>query len=881
MSLRRFFFRSRRDAELAEEIQSHIAEETADNLARGLAPEEARRRAYVKFGNPQLVREQVRQQNTLVFLEGLWRDLRYAARTLGRSRGFAFMSVLVMALGIGGTVAMFTVVREVLLNPLPYPDSKNLYAVWEHETNDTFTHFQPNLPVDGGSFEEWKKATEGSAEMAAISPWQNYNISAEGGKLPETVDAAMVTWDFFHVLGVQPALGRWFTADDDRPEAAATVILSDSFWQRRYSRDPAILGKTIYLDAKPYTVIGVLPESFTFSSAMSANTLQVWTPVGHAFPEQLKTYEDHEFLVVARPAKGVTFVHLMNQLATVQKRIKSEHPGAAVHPAVTGHSMLEDAVQEYKTPLYALLAATGCVLLIACLNVAGLLVARIAARSREQAIRAALGGSRWRLLRERLTESFLLSCAGGLVGLGLAYGALRWLVVTRHDMNRIETIHLDGFAYAFTAAAVLFAAVFSAVVSWLSADNKRILGALQEATRSHTAGSKRATLRRALLVAEVSLTVVLLVGAGLLLKSYQRLRSTDLGLPTANVLTLTISLPEARYDGESKPAAFLDRLLQRVKTVPGVKAAALVSRAPGQGWGGDSLMTVAEHPPLPKGVGLDLQRRGVDAGYFSAMQIPLIKGRFFRDDERLDHANTVILSEAAAKLCFPNGEDPIGKHIYNDDPKHAHEVIGVVGDTRWNIAHPPMATYYMPIFSNGYTVATVMVRSSHNVESLAMPIQKIIGEMDPDLPVSEVRTLRETINRSTLSSQFDSLLVLGFAVIALILAAAGLYGVLAYLVTQRTSEIGVRIALGARRDHVLRMVLADGLRPAIAGLLVGLAGGAAVARLIRSMLYETQPLDGVVFAAVIAALLAMATVACLLPAWRASRLDPMQALRTE
>ncbi|ABF43395.1 ABC efflux pump, inner membrane subunit [Candidatus Koribacter versatilis Ellin345] len=879
MTPRRFFLRSRRDAEVTQEIQTHIAEETAENVARGMSAEEARRRAYLKFGNPEIVREQVWQQNTLTLLDSLWRDLKYAARSLRRAPAFSVMAIFVMALGIGGTVAMFTVVRNVLLNPLPYPESQNLYALWEHEDTGNFS---PNLPVAGGSFLEWQKAAKGSAELALVSPWQGYNVSAEGGKLPEMIDSASISWNFFRVLGVQPALGRDFTADDDRKEAPATVILAHSFWVRRYSHDPNILGKSIYLDAKPYTVIGVLPESFTFSSAMSQSNAQaVWTTVGHEMPELLSIYDDHEFFGVARLAKGVTFAQLMSRVDTAQKQVKAEHPGAAVHPGAIGHSMLDDAVAKYKTPFYALLAATLCVLLIACLNVASLLVARIAARSKEHAIRAALGGSRLRLLRERLTESLLLSTAGGAIGVLMAWGALRWLVLTRHDINRIETIHLDGFAFAFSVGAVLFAACFSALIAWMSADDKRILATLQESSRSHSAGGKRATLRRVLLVGEVGLTVVLLVGAGLLLKSYLRLRSTDLGIPVDNVLTLRVILPDARYSGDAKPAAFFEQLLQRVKTVPGVEAAALISRAPGQGWGGDSLMTVVEHPPLPKGVGLDLQRRGADPGYFAAAKVPMLKGRTFRDDERLDHAQVLILSESAVKLCFPAGDDPIGKHMTFGDQKKAYEVIGVVGDTRWDITTPAMPTFYLPIYSHAYTGTTVMVRASHNVESLAMPIQRIIGEMDPDLPVSGVLTLQQTISRSTMSSQFDSLLVLAFAAIALVLAAAGLYGVLAYLVTQRTGEIGVRIALGARREQVLGMVLVDGLRPALLGLVLGLAGSAATAKLIESMLYQTKPFDIPVFAAVIVTLLAMAALACLYPAWRASRLDPAQALRME
>ena len=879
MSVRRFFSRSGKDRELAQEIEVHIDEETDENVARGMSPDEARRRAYVKFGNPQVVRESLWRQNTLTAFDNAWRDLKYAARTLTRAPGFSLMAVLVMALGIGGNVALFTVVRNVLLNPLPYPDSGKLVTMYEHEKNHRFDEFSAYLPVDAASYTEWKQASQGKAEMALVSPFQQYNVSAEGGKLPEQINAGWSSWNFFHTLRVTPAIGRDFTASDDRKDATAAVILSNAFWKRRYNGDAAILGKSVWLDSKPYAVIGVMPESFVYSGAFGGNTVQVWTPVNHeAPPDLMATYEDHEFLVVTRLLPGATLSGLVSQLNTVQARIKSDHPGPAVHDSVAGRSMLDDAVDDYKTPLYALLAATGCVLLIACLNVASLLVARTATRNRELAIRAALGGSRLRLLRERLMESTVLSAAGGALGLLLASGALRWLVSTRHDMNRVEAIHMDGVAAAFTLGATLLCAIFAGLISAMGSDSKQILTSLQESSRSYSAGSSRAGLRRLLLVLEVGLTVVLLVGAGLLLKSYQRLRSADLGVPVDDVLTMHFSLPDGKYPKPEQVVGFFENVIGKVRAVPGVQAAGLVSVAPGQGWGGDHLVSVVEHPPLAKGEGPDIMLRGADPGYFAAIQIPLIAGRTFNLNERLDRANVVVISESSAKKLFP-GEDPIGKHL--KDGTQVREIVGVVGDTRWTIARAAEPTMYYPIYGNDYSGATIVVRSTHNVESLALPIQKIIGELDPDLPVSNVRTLRQTIGESTVSSQFDSLLVLAFAVIALLLAAAGLYGVLAYLVTQRTSEIGIRIALGAKREQVLRLVLLDGIRPALFGLAAGLMASAGTVRMIRSMLYETQPFDATIFLAVSSILLVVAGAACLVPSWRASRLDPMQALRTE
>jgi putative ABC transport system permease protein len=869
----------KRDADLERELRSDLELEEEEQRENGLPPEEARYAAKRAFGNPGLIREQTRAVWSWNWMESFARDLRYGIRTLSRAPGFTFVAVVVIALGIGANVALFTVVRSVLLKPLPFRDSDRLVLMYEYEPDKP--HHTPWLPVDAGSFWDWQRATQSIAQMAMVSPFQGYIVSSEAGKLPEQVDAAWCTGNFLSLLGVQPALGRGFTADDDRPGAASTAVLSASFWKRRYGADPAIVGKTIMLDAKPYTIIGVLPPSFVYSGSFGGNTVQVWTPVRHEAPAWLmQTYGDHEFQVVARLAPGVTLAALESQLVALQKQIKAAHPEPAVHPSAIGRTMLDDAVENYKTPLYALLAATGCVLLIACMNVAGLIVARAASRNKELAIRAAVGGGRLRLMQERLTESLLLSAAGGALGMLLAWGALAWLIHMRHDMNRVEAIRIDGVVAAFTVGIIVLCALSSGLISAISAGTKNLLAGLQEGSRSHSSGTARAMLRRVLLAIEVGLTVVLLVGAGLLLKSFERLRSADIGVPVDNALTLRLGLPDARYSEPRKRVAFFEQLIAEVRALPGVTGAGLVSAAPGEGWNGDNLFSIAEHPPLAPGQGLDFMLRGTEAGYFSAIGLPLLKGRVFRQDERLERANVVLISRGAAQQYFP-GEDPIGKHIKEIGGNGVWEVIGVVGDVRWNIAQPPLPTLYWPLYGNGYNFATVVIRAPHDVESLAMPVQKIVAQLDPDLPVWGVMTLREAIGKSTADSEFDSILVLGFAVIALVLAAAGLYGVLAYLVAQRTAEFGIRIALGARREHVLRNVLADGMRPALVGLIIGLISSAASVHLIRSILYETQPFDPAVFTGVAGLLLLVATAACLVPAWRAASLDPVQALRNE
>ncbi len=874
----RLFNRRRSDAELAQEIAQHLAQEIDDNRARGLSSEEARREAMMKFGSARRVREELWQQNTLAFFDDLLRDLRYAARTLGRTPGFTIMAVVVMALGIGANAALFTVVRSVLLKPLPYKDPNRLVALCEswkdHVCEDT------RGGNAGGSFAEWRKASKSFEQMALSQQWNSYNVSAEGGQLPERVAAGLVSWNMFSMLGVQPVLGRDFTADDDRQGANATVMLSSSFWKRRFGGDQAIVSKEIFLDAKPYTVIGVMPAWFAYPEAQT----QMWAPVYHEMPPRVtQSIENHQFDVVARLKPGVTMSQAVSELDAVQKQIKGENPGPAVKPAVNGRLLLDNLVVDYKTPLYTLLGATGCVLLIACLNVANLLVARSAARRRETAIRTALGGNRWRLIREQVTECLVLSAGGGAVGLALAYAAIAWLRIARNDLARAGTIHIDGMVLLFVTGITLASGVLAGMIPAFSG-RTRMLETLQESSRSHSGGQSRTRLRKGLLAAEVSLTVVLLIAAGLLLKSYQKLRTTDLGCAIDNVLTMQLRLPEARYKGPVQKDAFFEQLITRVRALPGVKAAGLVSVAPGQGWGGDSFFAVVEHPPLPRGKSLDALERAADPGYFAAMQIPLLRGRTFKENERLDHANVVLLNQAAVRRFFPDGEDPLGKHLRFDifgGPPQAFEIIGIVGDTRYDVAEDVKPMMYWPLSSGVNSGATIMIRSTHDVESLALPVQKVIGSLDRDLPVSDVMTMRQMIGKTIVDASFDSTLILAFAVIALVLAVVGLYGVLSYLATQRRSEIGIRIALGAQRSAVMRMMLAEGLAPAWIGLVLGLLGAAFAVRLIRDMLYGVQPLDWSVFAGVALMLCVVAAAACAVPAWRASRLDPIEALRTE
>ena len=554
---------------------------------------------------------------------------------------------------------------------------------------------------------------------------------------------------------------------------------------------------------------------------------------------------------------------------------------AFVSLGANSRPLLEDMVGEIKRPLYVLLAATGCVLLIACLNVANLLVARSAARSKELAIRTALGGSRLRLLRERLMESFVLTAAGGAGGLLLAYAAVQWLVSTRQDMARVESIHVDGVGALFTAGLIALCAIFVGLISSVNQKEGQLLGSLQESSRGSSAGHGRASLCRTLLALEVGLTVVLLVAAGLLLKSYQRLRSAQMGCLTQNVLTLRISPFGARYREPVQLVNFYTELLARVRALPGVDEAGFVDVVPGQGYWEDMGFNIVEHPALPPGHGLFTIDRWADPGYFAAMGIPLLQGHSFDPSKHLDHADEAVISKLFADRYLP-GEYPLGKHLHTHDG-HVLTIVGVVGDTRHNVTEEPQPIQYFPLYAGDPHAnrGAIVVRSSRDEEALALPVQRIVQAMDRDLPVSDVLTMDQLLGKSTLDQSFNTTLLMAFAALSLVLAGVGLFGVLSYVAAQRTGEIGIRIALGAQREQAPRLMLMDGLRPALFGLAFGLGAGAGVVRLMRSMRYETRPLDPAVFFSVTGVLLLVAGFACLAPAWRASRFDPMQALRME
>jgi predicted permease len=881
MRLQMLLHRGRETGRLDQELQFHIDQQIAENIGAGMSAAEARYAALRSFGNPAALREQAREAWSWNALTGWLSDIRIGSRTLLRAPGFAFMTILVMALCLGATTSLFTIVRAVLLRPLPFPDSDKLVMVYEHfRSAGSSVGFNYNV-VSPGDYYDWRAQTHGFEDMAAWRNWQ-FNLSGDKDDMPEKIAAGAGTFNLFSVLQVHPVLGRTFTPAEDHPGAAHVAILSWSLFERRFGANPSAVGTQIRLDATPYTIVGVLPRWFTYPEA----NVQLWVPYASVVtPELLARHDFHQSYVVARLRSGVSLADAMSQVEAVQNREHLQHLDAPVAEDAVARPILADVVTDVRTPLLILLCAVGCMLLIGCLNIANLLVARGAARQKEVAIRAAIGASRLTLIRQQLVESMLICIAGGIIGVLLSVGATHWLVHAWADLPRVDSIHADWTVILFAAGLVLLAALVAGLVPALSSTRKNSFAVLQDSSRAVQGSHGRASLRRTLLTVEIAVTVVLLISAGLLFKSFIRLRTTDVGATTRNVLTMHYSLPSRKYQTPAKNVAFNEELLNRVRQLPGVRAAGLGYVVPGAGYGGDDIFTIPEHPSVTNSKDLpDAMSRMADPDYFTALQIPLLQGRFFTAQDRLDRSHYIIISHQLAQRYFPH-ENPIGKHMrtaWQAGKEETYEIVGVVGDTLYRAGKPSQPTMYIPAFmgllDRDYTL---VVRTAGNPLSLSVPVQRVIASLDRDLPVSDVLTMDQIIGQSAGTTSFSASLVLAFASLSLLLAAVGLFGVLSYIVAQRTSEIGIRIALGARREEIVRLMMGDGLRPALYGLVLGLAASAAVTRLIVSMLYGTAPMDPVVFAGVSAALLAVAVVACAVPAWRASRLDPMQALRTE
>lgn len=799
----------------------------------------------------------------------LIRDLRYGIRMLLRKPGFTAVAVITLALGIGANTMIFSVVNAVLLSPLPFPDSSRLVRLGESHPK-----YIGNLTY--ASFLDLGNETESVENIAAARFWSD-NLT-DGGE-PEQVSIMMVSANFFPALGVPPQLGRTFLPEEDKPGSDNVVVLSHGLWQRRYGGDPNLIGKSIKVGASERTVIGVMPNGFQ-SSILFSGQYDLWTPLvpGGLLRDNRRA---HLLAVIARLKPRATIAQAEAELGALAAGIEQQNPGVDDPDLrVTVVGLQQRIVAPLRPALLVLLCAVGCVLLIACANVANLLLARSAAREKEMAIRLALGASRWRIARQLLTESALLGLAGGAAGLLLAvWGVDSITALAPGNLPRIDEVRIDVRVLGFTLVTSLLTGILFGIAPALQLPRLSIHEVVKDGSRGST-GMRRRWLRHFLVVSEVAVALVLLIGAGLLINSFWRLQQVDRGFDARDVLTLNLTL--SRYSKTEQQVAFLKDVLERAARVPGVRAVGLTSTLPLRG-GPSTDFVIDDRPPLPLGDEPSADIRIVDSNYFRAMGIPLRAGRPFAETDSANAPKVMVINENMAHRFWPD-EDPIGKRVTMRDwgPPLTGEIVGIAADVKADGLDSdarPMIYWAYPQFPVIFN--SIVVRTEGDALSLAGAIKSQIWSVDPAQPVASVATMEQVLTSSVAPRRFNMLLIGIFAAVALALAAVGIYGVISYTVSQRTHEIGIRVALGAQGSDVLRLVVGQGMALALAGVVLGLAAAAGLTRLMTSLLFAVSPTDGPTFVIIAMLLTGVALVACIVPARRATKVDPMVALRYE
>ena len=864
----------RGERELADELESHVQMHIDDNLRAGMSREEARRQALIRLGGLEQAKERYRERRGLPLLETLGLDVRFGARQLRKHPAFTAAAALTLALGIGANTAIFSLVDGVLLRPLPYPEPGRLVVVLQSYPSIGLGRWG----ISQFLFASFRDQARSFERMAAHT---ETGLTLTGLDAPVRLQGAYVTAGFFEVLGVQPAQGRSFLPEEDVPGKNVVCILSDRLWRAQFGGDPGIVGRSLRLNDAPLQVVGVMPPGFQFPSPDT----DVWIPLG------LNPQRRFGFMYagIARLKEGASAAHAEAETTAIQWNLarQSENPPPPGADMKTIVMPLHEAVtQRARKPLLVLLGAVGLVLLIACANIANLLLGRLAARRREIALRIGLGASARRIVTQLLTESLLLALLGGIAGAALA---VWWVALIGRlpleGVPRSADVHVNTTALVFTAAVALATGILFGLAPALRAGRLAPGGALREGLRSTASPSSR-RLNHSLVAAQVALSLVLLIGAGLLLKSFARLLAVNPGFRTENLLTLRISLSQRSYDSPAKLIQFYDTLAERVRGLPGVRAAGLVSKLPVQADGGDADGYVVEGREEPGSAQPNALMHAAFPGYFQALGIPLLRGRDFTNSDGTESEPVAIVDATLARRYWPEGE-AVGKRIrfgWDTSARAWMTIVGVAGDVKHSglmaSAYPHL---YMPARQQPERVPQMYlaVRTSADAPETAKALRAVVRALDPSVPVFAVRTMPEILAASLNSQRLTNILLGSFAGMALLLAAVGIYGVMSLSVAGGTQEFGIRMALGAQRADVFRLVLGQGMAIAAAGVGAGVLVALGLARSLRTLLFEVSPADPATFAAVTLVLGAAALAACYLPARRATRVDAMVALRND
>jgi putative ABC transport system permease protein len=820
-------------------------------------------------------------------METLLKDIRYGFRGLLTHLGFTLVAVITLALGIGANSAIFTVVNAVLLRPLPFAAPEQLVFIWQtHPFGKRIGIDQ--LPSSNADFHDWQAQSNLFEGMSMIDSWGG-NLT--GSDTPEHVDGAKVSVNLFSLLGVQPLLGADFTAAQAVPGDNRVVILSHKLWQRRFGGDPNVVGRQLQIDGEPYTVQAVMGPNFVFpkdvglADYFSFARTEMWLPIALT-EEQRANRGSHHLAVVGRLKSGATLAQAESQMATIARNVEQQNPRQSKDWGTSVNLVHEQVVGASRKVILILLGAVGFVLLIACANVANLLLARSTSRQKEIAIRTALGAGRARIVRQLLTESILLSLIGGTLGVVLASWSVKLLLAFSSDrLPRVAEINIDNRVLFFTFAVSMATGVLFGLVPALQVSKPDLNESLKESGRSAMGGRRRQRARNLLVVSEVALSLVLLVGAGLLAKSFMRLQNVSAGFAPEHLLTIKVALPEEKYKDDALKAQFFKQVIERSGGLPGVEAAAAVSHLPLSGQEElDGLRIEGRTEAADAGAVQTADFRVITPDYFRAMQIPLLKGRFFNEQDRANTTYSVIIDESFGRRYFP-GEDPLGKRIDEEGSRSHHDfatIVGVVGGIKHtDVKAAARPTMYVPAEQSPWESMTLVIRSSGDPAALTSALRQEVRAIDVDQPLSEIATMEELFSKAVAPQRFNMLLVGLFAALALALATIGIYGVIAYSVTQRAQEMGVRLTLGASSRDILGLVIGQAMRTSLLGVGLGIIGALSLTRVMTSLLFEVSATDPLVFAGLSALLIAVALVASYIPARRATKVDPLVALRYE